>query len=139
MAKLKLLRYCDTGILTQGILLLDGKWIADTLEKPWKDNKQFISCIPAGEYKIQYAEKYKTVKGKELGEVFKVLEVAHRDGILIHAGNYVQDLEGCLAIGIKSGVKVLSSRETLSSVVHRFKEKEGFLEILNLWDLEYGK
>lgn len=53
------------------------------LELPYLDNKNNISCIPAGEYKIKkhYSNKFKNC--------IKILDVKDRSNILIHTGNTV--------------------------------------------------
>lgn len=64
-----------------------------TLELPWKENQRRVSCIPAGGYQI------KRHISPKFGEVFKVMDVEGRDEILIHAGNYLSDIQGCILIG----------------------------------------
>jgi len=53
------------------------------VELPYLDNKNQISCIPAGEYKIKkyYSNKFKNC--------FKILNVKDRTNVLIHSGNTV--------------------------------------------------
>ena len=64
-----------------------------TLELPWLDNKPFISCIPPGEYTVQkrYSDTY--------GWHWHILDVEGRTLILIHAGNFHRDTEGCVCVG----------------------------------------
>ena len=64
-----------------------------TLELPWKDNQRNISCIPYGEYDVKkrHTQKY--------GEHFHVLGVNGRSYILIHSGNFVSDIQGCILVG----------------------------------------
>ena len=66
---------------------------AVTLELPWKDNQQFISCIPKGSYVVDRIP----VDGGKI--VFKLRDVPGRTGIDIHIGNTVKDLKGCIAVG----------------------------------------
>lgn len=72
----------------------------DTLELPWLDNKRSVSCIFDGEYTCVFRQ-----TGK--GQLYQVLDVPGRDGILIHRGNWAGradlkmrcDSEGCILIG----------------------------------------
>lgn len=65
----------------------------DCLELPWKDNKQNISCIPAGIYPVE------TYNSPKHGKVFLLKNVPGRSMIEIHAGNYYTDIEGCILPG----------------------------------------
>lgn len=64
-----------------------------TLELPWKENRQNISCIPVGRYQVvpRYSEKY--------SHHLHILDVPGREWILIHEANYVHQLRGCIAVG----------------------------------------
>jgi hypothetical protein len=69
-----------------------------TLELPWKDNQQGISCIPAGLYECRY-----TLSPRMKKYTFEVLQVRGRSGIRIHAANLASQLRGCIALGEKLG------------------------------------
>jgi hypothetical protein len=66
-----------------------------TIELPWKENKTSISCIPTGTYKLalRTSQKY--------AQHIHILQVPNRSFILIHPGNYVHELRGCIAVGDK--------------------------------------
>ena len=64
-----------------------------TLELPWNDNSQNVSCIPAGYYKC-----IKVFSGK-YGQCVEVRDVIHRTLIRIHWGNYTSDTKGCILVG----------------------------------------
>jgi hypothetical protein len=64
-----------------------------TLELPWKDNKNSISCIPDGSY---WLEKYNS---PSKGECFLFSRVKSRSMIEIHKGNYYTDILGCILPG----------------------------------------
>ena len=70
-----------------------------TLELPDLSNYQNISCIPEGVYKVK---KGVNTKGKN---VFHVFNVPNRSGIQIHVANYTNQIKGCIAVGLKNGVK----------------------------------
>jgi len=77
---------------TLGTMYLRGEELCKTLERPWKDNKQGISCIPEGSYKC-----VKDDTGKF--KYWKVLDVPNRTLIEIHNGNLVKNTEGCILVG----------------------------------------
>lgn len=94
---------------TFGRLLDDkGNEICQILERPKiYENKENLSddpktkvnescCIPEGEYVVEF-----TYSPKFEHKLFLVCNVSHRDGIRIHAANYVSELKGCLAPAMK--------------------------------------
>lgn len=68
----------------------------DTLELPWKNNQQLVSCIPDGKYTVK-----KTYSPKFRKDMWEVLKVPDRSGIRIHGANYVSELRGCIAPGMR--------------------------------------
>lgn len=69
--------------------------ICCTLERPWLDNAQGVSCIPAGTYTCT-----RTFSPHFKREVFEIRGVPNRDKILIHWGNFAAtDTEGCVLVG----------------------------------------
>lgn len=89
-------RRVDNGIQTTGEFKLVsslGTLSGFTLELPWKENQNNVSCIPKGTYKI---ELFNSIK---FGKCFHVLNVPGRDAILIHKGNYNRDTHGCILPG----------------------------------------
>ena len=94
-----------------------------TLELPWENNTQSISCIPGGIYD---AVKYDSPKH---GPVLLILEVCNRSMIEIHSGNYTDQILGCLLVG--DGIKFLNkddipditnSRNTLSKLISKLPD-----------------
>jgi hypothetical protein len=99
--KLELTRSSDDGIETIGnMIVLDDNdanvYQCATLERPYKDNQHGISCIPCGSYTV-----VKTGVSHIPYPHFAVQNVPNRDGICIHKANYVGELEGCIAVGMK--------------------------------------
>lgn len=97
MKKALLKRLIDTGKETLGVFsYYNGENIISftSLELPWKDNQQDISCIPKGVYNIitTYSPKYKR-------NMWLVRDVEGRSGVRIHSANYFYDIEGCIALG----------------------------------------
>jgi hypothetical protein len=64
-----------------------------TLERPWLNNKKYVSCIPPGEYTIQ-----KHISPTH-GPCFWILNVPGRTEILIHRINFRRDTKGCVGVG----------------------------------------
>lgn len=64
-----------------------------TLELAWEDNRPFISSIPPGSYVVRkrWSETY--------GNHWHLQDVPGRDLILMHAGNFHRDTEGCICVG----------------------------------------
>lgn len=70
-----------------------GNFNCFTLELPWLDNQNGISCIPASVYDV---EKYYSPKH---GQVLLFKNVVSRSMIEVHAGNYTSQIEGCILVG----------------------------------------
>jgi hypothetical protein len=100
---------------TLGIMSIDNEPFFLTLEEPWKNNERSISCIPKGHYRLVKH------RSKKFGDCYRVTDLAgrepaNRSGILIHAGNTINDTSGCILLGLELGyVKeekaVLKSKE----------------------------
>jgi hypothetical protein len=116
-----------SNTVTLGMLKADGENHEPiyTLELPWHQNKRRHSCIPTGVYRcVSYY-------GSRFSDVYQVYEVPGRDAILIHTGNTVDDIEGCILIGLSTGKlknkpAVLESRKALD-VLHRLTKRQGFM------------
>jgi hypothetical protein len=69
-----------------------------TIELPYLENQQNISCITEGIFRA-----YK-LKSPKFGESIHLLDVPGREGILIHKGNYAAgsqiDTRGCILPGL---------------------------------------
>lgn len=95
---------------TLGILKMQGVKMSPlfTIERPLfynglsnkRDNKETgvndSCCIPAGEYFIEltYSPTFKR-------DLYLVKDVINRDGIRIHPANHINDLLGCIGIGLR--------------------------------------
>jgi hypothetical protein len=77
---------------TNGDLAVNGNPFCHTIELPWKDNKNGISCIPEDTYELK--ERHSEHHGDHL-----ILEgTGKRELILIHPANdAVKELRGCIA------------------------------------------
>jgi hypothetical protein len=93
MADLKLITvgYEDC---TMGRLWVGNNFDCFTLELPWKNNQQNLSCYPAGTYK--YIKRFSPSKQCE---VIELVDVPQRTYCQIHAGNYTSQILGCTLAG----------------------------------------
>lgn len=123
-SKVKLFRYSDDGKVTLGNLavITDGitTFQCVTDELPWLNNQQQVSCIPAGVYKCRKVKNSPAFKYEHIA----VLNVTGRAGIKIHIANYVHQLRGCIAPGVKHAdidgdgvIDVTSSGDTLRKLL----------------------
>ncbi len=76
-----------------------------TLELPFVNNQPNISCIPQGLYNII------PHNSTDHPDTYKLLSVPNRFNILIHNGNYLADIKGCILVGfrIDRGVPMVCS------------------------------
>ena len=92
---------------TFGTLLINSKIFCVTLEPPDELNETDISSIPAGQYMCY------RYSSDRYPDTFQVMNVPNRYKILFHAGNFNEDTEGCILLGvIKAARAVLNSGET---------------------------
>lgn len=95
MIAAKLTRFYAGPFVTLGLLKINNEHKPIfTLERAWQDNKNDVSCIPTGCYKVV------PFSSLEHPNVFKLLEVPDRDGVLIHVGNYTSNTKGCILVGL---------------------------------------
>ena len=91
---IELVRFGSFKDRTIGRLTCNGEHFY-TVERPWLDNKQNVSCIPTGYYKLVRVDSPKFGKN-----TWEIVDVTGRSHILIHAGNTAADVIGCVAIGM---------------------------------------
>ena len=115
-----LTRYESTSSGTFGVLKL-GHSTLHTIERPWLNNKPFESCIPPGEYSLVPFTRpngdnvYALVGGS--------VSLDKTDGykrylILIHSGNYMTDVVGCIAPGMsRDGNMVTQSKKAMGKIM----------------------
>lgn len=125
-------RYSKSDTETLGILMSTKKDLFHTLELPDKGNKPNISCIPEGCYKYKkwYSPHFKTT-------VLRLKDVPRRKNILLHPANFVEELRGCIAVGLRAvdinndgTIDVASSRKAIASLVASVSD-EGIVCINN--------
>ena len=117
---LDLLRVGQSGRGTFGVIRFGSVPFVLTLERPWQDNQQNVSCIPAGRYRCE------RIRSPKFGWTFEVTNVPNRTHVLFHSGNTLEDTHGCILVGEEfSGTW---DKPMLAS------SQRGFVEFLNLLD-----
>lgn len=134
MSELILTRFAYTPTETQGILEGDDGVQFWTIERPWvKSNHpggaSFESCVPDGAYKLvphnrPNGDKVVALVNPDLGVWYQQdqrPDVWGRYLVLIHAGNFVEDIVGCIAPGLSrtihnNRVMVGSSRAAMKQL-----------------------
>lgn len=120
--------------------VLDGNlkvvWTGSSMERPWKDNKNDESCIPAGLYRLKkrVSPIVDKTSGGEFKEGWEVTDVQGRTFIMFHVGNYVRNSNGCVLIGTKIAVHDTEGFMVTSSK-SAFKEFMDVIEKLNVDNL----
>lgn len=112
MNTLTLERYAYTETETEGRMRLDDGTTLYTLERPWRagvpGGVPFQSCVPDGRYELlQHRRENGNVvlalRNPDCHVWYTDQERAGQPGrylILIHSGNYVEDVVGCIAPGL---------------------------------------
>jgi len=115
--KITIDRKAASNDCTMGYLIVDNNVIAYTLELPWLDNQNNVSCIPLGTYKgiLRYDNREKWR--------IQLEDVPNRDNVQIHIGNYTTDTKGCILIGNSADVNNCSVH---ASTVAYEKFREAF-------------
>jgi len=83
-------KYGEKG--TNGTISYQGEDICHTIELPWHNNLQRLSCIQEGQYRL--VKRIYTKHGEQIG----IPAVLGREAILIHPANdALKELLGCIA------------------------------------------
>lgn len=129
---LRLVRFAYTPQGTFGRLLVGGKEFF-TVERPWKDNEKNKSCIPEGQYTLRQRDSGVVSRstGGAYSRGWEVTGVESRSFIMIHPGNTIDDLEGCIAPG--KALSVLSGKWSVSSSRPAFDELMKLLSGQDEW------
>ncbi len=99
--KIQLIREYESGYTKGELKTPFGDF--KTLELPNLNNEQHVSCIPEGIYTVRKSAYRNKHRGKP---VFRFDFVKGRDGVLIHKGNFLKDIDGCILVGMKFDEKV---------------------------------
>ncbi len=111
---------------TYGVLLNHDIPLCLTLELPWRENAKNVSCILPGEYQCV------PHSGPRFRGVWRLLSVPGREGVLIHPGNTIADIQGCIAVGQSFyGGGVSNSRLTMDMLKKTLPDMGFTIRILN--------
>nr|VFK16709.1 MAG: hypothetical protein BECKLFY1418C_GA0070996_102533 [Candidatus Kentron sp. LFY] len=131
--KLRLERYSYTPHGTLGRLTLPGGRVLHTLEAPWNNNENNISCIPEGTYPVR---RDRTGRFQH----WRLQDVPGRTAIEIHGANYYihpktgkQEIQGCVTVGMELNTgyiaSIRKSRPALDAMHEELGEEGWTLEI----------
>lgn len=118
--QIELIRYAYNPRSVMGYLICPGLKLF-TIERPWKNNEPFVSCIPTGQYRVtrRHSEKF--------GDHWLLLDVPERSLILIHVANYASELQGCIGIGTGQSI---DKKRLCHMVTNSRKAMERFNDLL---------
>ncbi len=91
---------------TLGVMKFPDGTTLHTMELPWRDNQQRISCIPEGIYDMGLRISgvvARTSRGR-YRRGWEVQNVDNRTYIMVHVGNYPSNFEGCIGVGLSSTI-----------------------------------
>lgn len=133
MKQVKILRTSGNDKETLGVLST-GSFVCKTLELPWKDNANSISCFTPGKYLCKHtrSNSFSTAHGKDV-YTYEITGVPGRAGVRIHSANFVSELRGCIALG--DAHKDINL-DGLQDVVHSGATIEAFEKYMNYEDFE---
>ena len=134
-AFLQIIRPEQSAYGTFGMFLINKILFGFTCERPWKDNKPYVSCILTGTFKWKISMFY-----PKNGRPYKCIEILNVEGrtlIKMHIANCPDELEGCIAPGMQIGWfesrrGVKSSAQALNLIMNYLKQldvKKGEIEI----------
>lgn len=133
-------RQKDDGIRTLGVLAA-GEMKFATVERPWIENTTGPggmprqSCIPKGRYKIepwdsaQFPRTY-ILTNPNLGVYRQPGDIPKgqtwgRSAILIHVGNMVDDVVGCIAVGLDAAPQGVARSAKAMIALNRMLGRSG--------------
>ncbi len=108
----------------------DQQWF--TVERPWVNNEPNISCIPPGDYPF-----VPRTYNRGGYEAYEVTNVTGRSLIMLHKGNTMDDLQGCIAPGLALGVikntwAVVSSATAFQQIMNVLDDGEHEISIAEI-------
>lgn len=99
---LTIYREYPSQMCTSGYLAVNDQITAYTLERPWADNQQNLSSIPAGTYpgilRYDHDDHWR----------IELQNVPGRQNIQIHIGNQPDQSKGCILVGLQLGSDLCS-------------------------------
>ena len=113
------------GVLIDGVIPF-----AVSLELPWRNNANNVSCIPPsprfGNIDLYICQR---IEHEIFGRTF-IVETPYRSGILFHWGNKLEDTKGCILVAEEFGLlaetpAILNSRTHPNKGFNEFVERFG--------------
>lgn len=133
--KIELFRWERTPAFTGGHLFVNGLFECHTLEDPIRDVKiPGETAIPEGEYKVIMNMSARFKKRMPL-----ILDVPGFKGVRFHAGNTVNDTEGCVLCGAwRKGETLYTSRIATEQLYKRLEYADGINDQITLKIYDHG-
>ena len=131
-----LARFGSTPFGTFGEISLPTGQQLYTVERPWLGNQPRKSCIPAGVYTLRkrVSPIVQRTSGGKYQQGWEVCDVPQRSMIMIHAGNTMDDLEGCIAPGQHLGF--VSNKWAVTASRNAMDDLMSALEIQREWEID---
>jgi hypothetical protein len=116
-------RFAYAPVGTFGVIL-DTVPPIYTVERPWKHNAPYVSCIPEGEYEMR-----KRYFQRGNYDTWEIVGVPERTLILIHKANLPNEVKGCIGVGLRLGClrgawAVLESSMALDKLLSQLHDKQ---------------
>lgn len=139
----KIVRVECGGKGTFGVILLNGEAFCVTLEPPWRGNMPNISSIPSldqvpflvqtGRYicKLTPSPLIDRITKGVWKAGYVLQNVPGRFGVMIHAGNFIENTHGCILLGqyfgkLRGDRAVLNTGETFNEFMTITRTVEQF-------------
>jgi hypothetical protein len=111
--------------------LSGGDFSCKTVELPWRNNQRGKSCIPEGTYimRKRVSGVVQRTSGGQFTEGWEITNVPDRTYIMVHVGNTIADLDGCVAVGkawgyIERHWGVIASRNTFRAFMQALEDDD---------------
>jgi hypothetical protein len=106
--------YCERGIFGE-LFSEDGQHVCYTLQHAYQSGEGFLPKLPKGEY-VCVRGQHQLASMDHPFETFEVTKVPGHSGILFHTGNFNQDSNGCILVGLGTDnqSKVLNSKDAFA-------------------------
>lgn len=144
MGTLFLTRFAYAPDGTFGQLELPDGQVIYTVEQPWNANKESASCIPDGVYSLAMRRSpvVERTSGGEYPEGWEVTDVPERTYIMLHPGNWPDDVAGCIAVGddyriIRGANAVANSQATFNRLMKALDPDEDWQIDIRPFLMEY--
>jgi len=116
----------------RGVLVEGDTWVCHTMERLWDKNIPFVSCIPPGDYKVEWEYSAKFERA-----LYELRDVEDRTEIKFHAMSWVSQLQGCIGVGLKIQAEGSPFIGTSVRAEHRLRDrmaKKPFMLHIRWWD-----